>query len=346
MSRLDDALRRARPTATEPDSFHVPSARALDWFAPADSAAPAAPAAVAPAAPEKTAPAPQPRAAAAAVVSLPANVLELPDEHQTTDIGPADTKESTVPVEICSEHAHRLIVSSEAQPIAIEQYRRIAAVLHHVQRDRGVRVVMISSAIPGEGKTLTASNLALTISESYHRSVLLIDADLRRPMVHQTFGVSNANGLSTMLESLTDVKPALIQVTPYLTVLPAGEPNPDPLSGLTSQRMKRLIAEAREHFDWVLIDTPPVGVLSDANLLSAIVDAAILVVGAGKTPLKMIQDAVNAVGRDRILGVVLNRVTEESLAGHYGGYGYGYGYSGKKAAGYFAKKLRLDAPGS
>ena len=123
----------------------------------------------------------------------------------------------------------------------------------------------------------------------------------------------------------------VIRATSNLSLLLAGRPDSDPMSGLTSGRMRRLITEAAAHFDWVIIDTPPLVLLPDANLLAAMVDAAILVVGAGKTPYKLITRAIEAVGRSRILGVVLNRVDRACVPG---GYGYGYGDS------YFAKRPR------
>ena len=95
----------------------------------------------------------------------------------------------------------------------------------------------------------------------------------------------------------------------------------DPTAGLTSDRMRRLIAEARDVFDWVVIDTPPVALLSDANLLSAICDGVVFVVKAGTTPYELAKRAVDAIGRERILGVVLNRAQQSP---HTAGYGYGY----------------------
>ena len=216
----------------------------------------------------------------------------------------------------------KLVVMPAVPPAAVEQYRRLAASLHHTQLERETKVLMITSASPGEGKTLTATNLALTLSESYRRNVLLIDADLRRPSIHQMFQVPNVLGLNDGLKSDTEQKLSLIQVSEHLTVLPAGRPDPDPMSGLTSERMRRIVQEAAARFDWVVIDTPPVGFLSDANLLVAMVDVAIFVVRAGKSPYRLIQRALDAVGRNRILGVVLNAVDENvDVAGYYY-YGY------------------------
>lgn len=208
-------------------------------------------------------------------------------------------------------------------PAAAEQYRQLAAALHHAQKERNLAVVMVASALAGEGKTLTSTNLALTLSESYRKRVLLIDADLRRPSIHEVFELPNASGLTDGLKTPKEQKLPLVKVTERLTVLPAGRPTNDPMSLLTSERMKRLIEEAVEAFDWVIVDTPPVGLLSDANLLSALVDTAVLVVAAGSTPYEFVQRAVEAIGRDRIFGVVLNRVEEKQV---YGGYNYGRYY--------------------
>jgi capsular exopolysaccharide synthesis family protein len=241
------------------------------------------------------------------------------------DAGPLQADRDKLPgiVQRFSPSARgKLIVTPSVPSAAIEQYRRLAASLHHTQLQKETKVVMITSASPGEGKTLTSVNLALTLSQSYLRNVLLIDADLRRPNVHQLFQVPNVFGLSEGLKSDTEEKLSLIQVSEYLTVLPAGRPDPDPMGGLTSERMRRIVQQAAARFDWVLIDTPPVGFLSDANLLVAMVDTAIFVVRAGKSPYRLIQRALDAVGRNRILGVVLNAVAENVDVAGYNYYGY------------------------
>lgn len=219
----------------------------------------------------------------------------------------------------------KVVVGGAAPPTSVEQYRRLAAVLHHAQADRGIQIVMVASALPGEGKTLTAANLALTLAESYRRRVLLVDADLRRPSVHTVFGLPNHSGLTESLRAKEDRRLTLIEVSPRLTVLTAGRPDPDPMSGLTSPRMRRVLDEARDRFDWVIVDTPPVGLLPDAHLLASMVDGALLVVNAGGTPYQATQKAVQAIGPDRVLGVVLNRMEESSFGPGTKDYGYYYG---------------------
>jgi protein-tyrosine kinase len=215
--------------------------------------------------------------------------------------------------------AERLIIHKNAESVVIEQYRRLAGILHQAQVERGVKVVMLASAQTAEGKTLTAVNLALTLSESYKRRVLLIDADLRRPSVGRVFGLPPASGLSECLKSPELQALRITNVTESLGLLLAGTADDDPMSGLTSGRMQEIIEQAAAGFDWVLLDTPPVGLLTDAHLLSAMVDAAVLVIDAGTTQHAVVQRAIQSIGREKIVGVVLNRVEESALAeaSHY-----------------------------
>ncbi len=225
--------------------------------------------------------------------------------------------------------AEKLVVTPNISNASVEQYRKLAATLHHAQADRGIKTVLVASAVAGEGKTLTSTNLALTFSESYKREVLLIDADLRRPSLHDVFQIPNVSGLTDGLNAAAERKLSIVQVSPRLSVLTAGKPDPDPMGNLTSPRMRRILDEAAERFDWVIIDTPPVGIMTDANLLAAMVDAALLVVNAGRTPYDVIQKAVQALGRDKVMGVVLNCVDTDAMSEDYaysykGYYGYGY----------------------
>jgi len=221
----------------------------------------------------------------------------------------------------------KLVADETMPPGCREQYRRLAAVLHHSQAVNGMKVIMVASAVAGEGKTLTATNLALTFSESYHRKVLLIDGDLRRPSVHVVFGIPSIPGLSEGLTAVEPRKLPLHQVSERLTILPAGKPTSDPMSALISIRVQKIIDEARQAFDWVIIDTPPVGLMTDANLVATMTDGAIFVVKADSTPYGMAQRAIDAIGRDRILGAVLNRATPNTVNGHHYYYDYYYGRS-------------------
>jgi capsular exopolysaccharide synthesis family protein len=220
----------------------------------------------------------------------------------------------------------KLIIGSQANATLVEQFRRAAAALHHAQRKTGARTVMVASALEAEGKTLTAANLALTLSHSYQKQVLLVDADLRRPSIHELFRLDNRTGLVDILKQDTaETRLPAQELSPTLWVMTAGHPTSDPMGGLVSESMKQFLAEAAEQFDWIVLDTPPVALLTDANLLGAMVDYAVLVISAGTTPYPMVARAIEAIGAARILGVVLNRTERSQLSIGYGYYRYSYG---------------------
>jgi protein-tyrosine kinase len=287
MSRLDAALRRASAgaviPATMPSADHLPSAdggahspeqRSEDMFASEDAIH----------APEET--------MQRTGEPVPDGLLESA-EPRSHPFGP--------------KYAEKVVVFSAVPQVIRENYRRLAATLHHAQAETGLKTLMVTSAMPEEGKTLTATNIALTLSESYQRQVLLIDADLRKPALADVFQLPNVFGLNEVLTSVEERRVSLTQVSRHLSVLTSGAPDQDPMRALTSDRMQRLLKEAAAGFDWVIIDTPPIGILTDAKLLTAMVDGALLVIRAGKTPARLVQKAVEAIGRTRIVGVVLNR---------------------------------------
>jgi capsular exopolysaccharide synthesis family protein len=215
----------------------------------------------------------------------------------------------------------KLVVSGDQGIIAREQYRRIAASLHEAQVAKGLKTVVVTSALPREGKTLTSINLALTLSESYGRRVLLIDADLRMPSVDQVLGLPNQKGLSDVLRADRVQLPA-IAVSKLLDVLLSGRPEKEPLAGLSSNRMSALLEFATAHYDWVIVDTPPIALLSDAQLVAGMTQAVVFVIRAGSTPFPVVSKALDALGRDLVIGTVLNAVEGTALpaASYYGGY--------------------------
>ena len=338
MGRLTEALRRAADAADrEPaqdlnDGLNATSGEmngATDDLFPIEIPDPAAPAVVA----DASATAGEPAGAAVIVpapATLPATAADVEAATPSVRVdaaaaalsgngsrnGQPAAANTGLFESLDATLAQKIVVDRNIMPVSREQYRRLAATLHHAQEDAGLKVVMVASAVVGEGKTLTASNLALTFSESYKRSVLLIDGDFRRPALHVVFNIDAPYGLSEGLMSVVEQKMPLYRVSERLTILPAGKPSSDPMAGLTSGRMRRVIQEAREAFDWVIVDTPPVGLLPDANLLATMVDGAVLVVRANSTPYHQVVRAIDALDRDRLLGVVLNSVSSSAGSNH------------------------------
>jgi capsular exopolysaccharide synthesis family protein len=206
----------------------------------------------------------------------------------------------------------KFVVGSKRNVVALEQYRRLAATLHDAQVGKGLKTFVVTSSVPREGKTLTAVNLALTLSESYGRRVLLIDADLRCPRLHEMFGIPNNAGLTDVLR-VERLERTAIHVSPLLTVLPAGKPDPNPQAGLSSDRMRQLVDDFSQRFDWVILDTPPLALQSDAQLLARLTHAVVFVIRAKSTPFPVVERAVAEIGRDCIIGTVLNGVDEAAL---------------------------------
>jgi capsular exopolysaccharide synthesis family protein len=228
----------------------------------------------------------------------------------------------TVPAQLptaAEREARRLVNAIDQEAPVLDQLRSLATTLHQAHTDRELSVLTITSSIGGEGKTLLAANLALTLSRSYKRQVLLIDADLRRPGLHRVFGCPSEDGVRTALDAIHSGAPVSVQeVAPRLALLPAGKRARDPISVFASDTMHRLVADAAASFDWVIIDTPPVGMLPDVNLVAGLSDGVILVVEAGRVRYDLVQRSVESIGADRIIGVVLNKIPEHDMVSSYG----------------------------
>jgi len=200
-----------------------------------------------------------------------------------------------------------------------ESFRKLRTNVRLSIPDDHTQPLLITSAGMGEGKTVVASNLATTLALSNQR-VLLIDADLRRPRLHRVFELPQEPGLSNLLVGEV-VASQVVQKTniPGLLVLTSGTVPPNPSELLESKRFKDFLSQLSQHFDWVLIDSPPVLPVTDAMVLSQIVAGVVLVVSADATPLQAARTAVDQldVARARILGAVLNRVDLERRAYYY-----------------------------
>jgi protein-tyrosine kinase len=211
-----------------------------------------------------------------------------------------------------AEFRGKVIGVSAGDSVAAERYVNLATVLQEAQLDRGLQTLLITSSARQEGKTLTVVNLAMTLSDAYARRVLIIDADLRRPSVHRALGIDAQTGLSDALVHPTKTLP-LIHVSPRLSVLPAGRPDPNPLAHLTPDRFQPLLADCASRFDWILIDTPPVGTEADAQLLARFVQAVVFVIRTGAAPYSVVERAVAELGRECIIGTVLNGIDESMV---------------------------------
>lgn len=207
-----------------------------------------------------------------------------------------------------------------------EQYRTLRYSLELARRTSGLQVVAVTSAAVGDGKTITAINLAASLAQAPEARVLLVDADMRRPCVapYLGFGDRPAGLVEAVLEPARGLD-ELVRRHPdiNLSVLPAGRSEAATYEVLKSPRLGALLEEARRSYDYVVLDTAPVVPVPDTRLLGDRVDRFLLVVAAHKTPRELVEEALNLIDPAKMLGLVFNH-DDRPLAGYYGYYGAYY----------------------
>jgi capsular exopolysaccharide synthesis family protein len=172
--------------------------------------------------------------------------------------------------------------------------------------------VLVTSPQKGEGKSITAANLALTMAQELQRRVVIVEADLRKPSLQHLFGLPAGPGLAEYLVGAAELKDVMKFLPDHnLTVITAGTSPTNPAELLGSTAMRRLLDQLRTRFDRVILDTPPVLPLADVAVLAPMVDGALLVVRAGVTPKPAIENALRGFDSSRLIGIVLNESGQE-----------------------------------
>ena len=262
------------------------------------------------------------------ISSLPSLGM-IPLGSRSTSEGPSKQRLSIT----SSKEVVELVTQSRPQSQMAESYRALRTSLLLTSLGAPPKVVLVTSALPQEGKTTTSINTAIVLAQKGTR-VLLIDADLRRPSIHKTLGMGPKTGLSNVLTGNATLQQTIIRsnILPTLFVLPAGPPPPNPAELLASSNMKDVLAELREQYDHIVVDTPPTLSVTDAVVMSTRADAVVLVIRSGQTTKQALRRSrellmqVNA----RIAGVLLNAVDLNSPD-----YYYYYEYQGKYGHGYY-----------
>ncbi|GAB4256625.1 MAG: XrtA-associated tyrosine autokinase [Deferrisomatales bacterium] len=214
--------------------------------------------------------------------------------------------------------------------VVSEQYRALRNRIERMNFEGRLHTMAVTSAIKGEGKSVTAANLAVVLAQDVTKDVLLVDADLRRPKIHKLLHLDLSPGLGECLRDENRLRePGWIRETPYfgLDVVTAGEVHGHPAELLASPQLSEMLDQWRSRYDYVVFDTPPLHPISDVNFLTDMVDGVLLVVRANKTSKSLLKQAVTSVPSQKLIGTVLNR--SETLSrgyGYKGGYGYYYKY--------------------
>ncbi|MEJ7616727.1 MAG: CpsD/CapB family tyrosine-protein kinase, partial [Pyrinomonadaceae bacterium] len=211
-----------------------------------------------------------------------------------------------------------LIAITQPQSAEAELYRSLRTRVIRAQEVRRMQTFLVTSAGPAEGKTITSLNLAWLLAQTDGVKALLIEGDLRRPCMAEYLGVNGALGLADVLAGEVSLGDAILRLEPSgLHLLPGGTSRENVAEILSGHKADALLAEAREMFNYIIIDAPPLGVFADASVLMNRVDGALLVVRAGQTRYAHLDQLLAPLQRERILGVVLNGAEEGMDDSHY-----------------------------
>jgi capsular exopolysaccharide synthesis family protein len=221
-----------------------------------------------------------------------------------------------------------------------EQYRALRHIVEQLHKTRDLRIVAVSSPGVGDGKSITAINLAGALAQARDARVLLVDADLRRPSVAGLLALDGSDGPG-LVNAILDPTVTLEQVArsrpPFnLSVIPAGQAPPSPYEVLKSPRLGELLEEARRRYDYIVVDAPPLCPVQDCRVIAHWVDGFLLIVAAHHTPRRLVEEALNVVERGKILGLIFNGDDQppSSFYGYHGYYGRGADTNGASPNGH------------
>ena len=199
------------------------------------------------------------------------------------------------------------IVEKKPKSVAAEAYRSLRTNIQYSSFDNKYQTLVVTSANPDEGKTTVAGNLALALAQGESK-VLLVDCDMRRPSIHKTFKISNTYGISDLLVGNKKLESVANKYNDNLSIVPAGKIPPNPAEMLASKAMTAFLEEMKNYFDYIVLDTPPLQAVTDAQVLSTKVDGSLIVVRAGVTKKDAVHNAVSIIKKVKgnIIGTVLN----------------------------------------
>jgi exopolysaccharide/PEP-CTERM locus tyrosine autokinase len=226
---------------------------------------------------------------------------------------------------------HMLVSLNDIVSPAAEEFRKLKQNLVRITKREGFQnTILVTSGTVGEGKSVTSTNLAISLAQEFDHTVLLVDADLRRPTCNTLLGLDNTYGLSDCLMEGTDISKAMIRTgIGKLSFLPAGTPMANPGEVLASQRMATVLREMKERYSdrYVIIDTPPILPFAESRTLARLADMVVLVVMEGKLSKYELRETMEALSGANVAGAVYNQATQASSSNRFSGYAkYQYYY--------------------
>lgn len=212
------------------------------------------------------------------------------------------------------------VMEKAPKSIDAEAYRSLRSNIEYSSFDDEYRVIVVTSSVPGEGKSTTSGNLAIALAQSGN-SVLLVDCDMRKPSIHKKFKISNAAGTAELLLRKKLFEEVANNYNENLTIITAGKIPPNPSEMLASRAMTAFIEEMKKEFKYIILDTPPLQAVTDAQVLSTKADGVLLIVRAGSTKREMVFNSVDLIKKvhGKVIGTVLNGVENKKNNYYYYG---------------------------
>lgn len=217
---------------------------------------------------------------------------------------------------------------------AAERFRILRAKIERMNLTNDRRIIAVTSAVPEEGKSLIAANLARALAMDPRGKTILVDCDLRKPAVHRYFGIPFTPGLSDALVGNRSLANVVQSVEPGLDIIPAGSPVIDATRAVELPQLGVMLEELKRHYRYVIVDCPPVLLCPEPLVLSTLVEGTVMVIRAWRTHKKLVRDAVTALGKEKFIGVIVNDARDAlNEYGYYGYYGYDSRGKGRRSQG-------------
>jgi capsular exopolysaccharide synthesis family protein len=249
---------------------------------------------------------------------LAAEEREFPDPDHSTKTDPLTWLERCPTLSVRIPPDSRLVALAKDESLGAEKFRFLAVRLRQMRQTRTLKKILVTSTIPGEGKSTVAANLACTLARRKQQRTLLLEGDLRRPVLAEQFGLGRLAGLGEWLQSDGQAITNLYRLAgPDLWLMPAGHPPANPLELLQFGRLADLMGRLANLFDWIIVDSPPLLPLADTTVWARVTDGALLVAREGKTEKNQLQRGLEVLKKSDLLGVVLNGCAHPDHENYY-----------------------------
>ena len=249
-------------------------------------------------------------------VSVATQVFEVPAKEEEED--PSITPPVFPSVHVSLVASSRLVVLSEPETLAAEKFRFLGVRMRQLQQVRPVKKVLVTSTIAEEGKSLVSANLAAVLASRNRHRVLLIEGDLRRPVLADKFGLGRLKGLAEWLQGESEAVTNIYHLEePDFCLMPAGHPPANPLELMQSGRLASFMKQVTNLFDWIIVDSPPLLPLADTSVWARLTDGTLLVVREGTTEKGPLRRAFESLNKTDLLGVVLNGSSNGNHRNYY-----------------------------